>query len=66
MMNNNRMSAEYKGMTVAELIEKLKEYPPDMRIATDAFPFDDVELKICRYESDKIKPEDEFDYVAII
>ena len=51
-------------MTVSELIDKLKDYPKDMRVASLGLPHDDLEIRIVHYESDNPKME-EFDFVAI-
>ncbi len=54
-------------MTVQELIDRLKEFPSDMRVATESFPFDDIEIRITRYEYEKHSMKDkDFDYIELI
>lgn len=50
--------------TVKELINVLKDYPQDMRVASACLPFDDLEVSLHHYESDNYKVE-EFDFLAI-
>ena len=51
-------------MTVAELINELKQYSPDMRVAVIDFPCDDIELNVRHFESDNPRI-DEFDYLSL-
>ncbi|MDT4370680.1 hypothetical protein RO865_18060 [Blautia faecis] len=50
--------------TVKELIDVLKNYPQNMRVASACLPFDDLEVNLRHYESDNYKVE-EFDFIAI-
>lgn len=50
--------------TVKELIEKLKEYPEDMQVATDYDWGFDIEVTVRHADSENPKVE-EFDYVSI-
>jgi hypothetical protein len=53
-------------MTVSELIEELKKYPPEMTVAIFNFPQDPVEIHIRRYESEHITDGSvDFDYVSL-
>lgn len=50
--------------TVKELIDALKDYPQNMRVASACLQFDDLEVNLRHYESDNYKVE-EFDFIAI-
>ena len=50
--------------TVKELIDVLKDYPQNMRVASACLPFDDLKVNLRHYESDNYKVE-EFDFIAI-
>lgn len=51
-------------MTVGELIERLSQYPQDMRVANPVLPCEELEIKISHYECDKPQTK-EFDFIAI-
>lgn len=56
----------HTSMTVSELIEELKKYPPEMTVAILNFPQDPVEIHIRRYESEHITDGSvDFDYVSL-
>lgn len=54
------LSHQKKITTVGQLIKELEYYPSDMRIATDGFPYDSIEIEIKHDDSQ------DFDYVALI
>lgn len=54
------LSHQEKITTVGQLIKELEYYPMDMRIATDGFPYDSIEIEIKHDDSQ------DFDYVALI
>lgn len=52
-------------MTVAELIEKLKEFPQDMPVGTDWNAYDEIEVTVSVCESEHGYHEP-FEYVNIL
>lgn len=51
-------------MTVKDLIEKLKEFPEDMRVCVDWNAYDDIEVNISECESEHGYHEP-FEYVNL-